>query len=89
MRTFHEAFPKVALELKVTRHPFSFLGDADGAALDALTLKREGTWKDRLLDYCGGNPHVRDQAMAGMCTAGTPWVPTGAGKVTLHYGTAP
>ena len=71
MATFHEEHPSVALELRVTRHPFSFLGDHDGEMLDRLTLKREGIWKDRLLDYTGGNAEMRDQAMAGMKHAGS------------------
>ena len=54
MATFHEEHPTVALELHVTRHPFSFLGDNDGEVLDQLTLKQKGIWKDRLLDYTGG-----------------------------------
>ena len=70
MAAFHEAHPTVALELRVTRHPFSFISDYDGDALDRMTLKREGTWKDRLLDYTGGNEHARDAAMAGMKQAG-------------------
>ena len=63
--------PTVAIELQVTRHPFSFIGDHDGEALDGLVLKREGTWKERLLDYVGGNEAMRDQAMAGMRLAGS------------------
>ena len=70
MAAFHEEHPDVALELQVTRHPFSFLGDYDGEALDQLVLKKEGTWRDRLLDYTGGDAHKRDQAMAGMQYAG-------------------
>ena len=61
----------MALELRVTRHPFSFIGDQDQSC-DALNLKRQGTWKDRLLDYTGGNPYLRDQAMEGMKQAGKP-----------------
>ena len=37
-----------------------------------LGLKRRGTWKERLLDYTGGNEQLRDQAMAGMKQAGKP-----------------
>jgi len=61
----------VAIELRVTRHPFSFIGDQDQSC-DALHLKRQGTWKDRLLDYTGGDPRLRDQVMAGMKEAGKP-----------------
>ena len=60
----------VALQLHVTRHPFSFIGDADGKRLDAIKLKKKGTWKDRLLDYTHGDEQLRDQAMAGMRLAG-------------------
>lgn len=62
----------MALELRVTRHPFSFLSDLEGAARDRLQLKAEGTWHERLLDYTHGDEHLRDQAMAGMIMAGRP-----------------
>lgn len=45
MAAFHEEHPDVALSLHVTRHPFSFISDHDGAMLDSLTLKKSGTWK--------------------------------------------
>ena len=61
----------MAIELRVRRHPFSFIGDQDQSC-DALHLKRQGTWKERLLDYTGGDPRLRDQAMAGMKEAGRP-----------------
>jgi len=71
MAIFHEEHPTVALELTVTRHPFSFLSDYDGEMLDALTLKKRGTWKERLLDYTHGDENARDMAMAGMKHAGS------------------
>ena len=50
---------------QVTRHPFSFISDYEGAALDLLHLKKEGTWYERLLDYTHGDKALREQAMAG------------------------
>ena len=38
--------------------------------LDALTLKTEGIWYDRLLDYTGGDTRARDMACAGLAEAG-------------------
>ena len=73
MKAFHEGHPDVALELQVTRHPFSFIGDLDERQIEAgSSLKKKGTWRDRLLDYTGGNEHMRDQAMMGMIQAGKP-----------------
>ena len=63
MATFHEEHPRVALELRVRRHPFSFIGDQDQTR-DDYGLKREGTWKERLLDYFGGDAERRDQVRA-------------------------
>ena len=52
MKAFHEGHPDVALELQVTRHPFSFIGDLDERQIEAgSSLKKKGTWRDRLLDY--------------------------------------
>jgi len=49
----------VALQLNVTRHPYSFLGDSQSA-----TGKRHemATWHDGLLGYVGGDERRRDEA---------------------------
>ena len=41
MTAFHEAHKTVALELRVTRHPFSFIGDYDGDTLGYVVTYRK------------------------------------------------
>jgi len=62
----------VALQLNVTRHPYSFIGDARGpSGPGGLSGVGNGnkpteTWHDALLGYMGGDPTRRDAAEAGM-----------------------
>lgn len=64
---FHAAHPNVALQIDVTRHPYSFLGDSV-----STTGRRDqiSTWHDGLLGYVGGDPAARDRAEEGMRAQG-------------------
>ena len=53
----------------MTRHPFSFLSDM-APTDDNANLKRRGIWRERLLDYTGGDERARDMAVAGLRAAG-------------------
>lgn len=71
---FHAAHPDVALELNVTRHPYSFIGDsrepAGPGGLQGASSKPTETWHDALLGYMGGDPAARAQAEAAMRAQG-------------------
>lgn len=57
------------MELNVTRHPYSFIGDSRGSSgggLAGADAKLSQTWHDALLTYMGNDPHARDMAEAGM-----------------------
>lgn len=65
----------MALELNVTRHPYSFIGDSrepqgPGGLKGSDGSPPTETWHDALLGYMGGNPIARDQAEAGMRAQG-------------------
>jgi len=64
----------VALELNVTRHPYSFIGDAraDAGGMPGYQkgVPPKETWHDALLGYMGGDPVARAQAEAGMLAQG-------------------
>lgn len=55
--------PDVAVSLDVTRHPYSFLGDAAPGTSKGL---RPGTWHESLLQYVGGDPAAREHIEAAM-----------------------
>jgi len=59
LAAFHEEHPTVAVELNVTRKPYSFLGQQP-LDKDEMRLKRKGIWHERLMDYTG-DPASRDQ----------------------------
>ena len=62
----------LALEPAGTASGFSgwLHSQARAADDDSANLKRKGIWHERLLDYTGGNEHMRDQAEAGLTQAG-------------------
>jgi len=60
---FHSAHPDMALELNVTRYPYSFIGNDK-------PKKERSTWHEGLLRYCNNDPDVRDQAEIGMSKLG-------------------
>lgn len=51
MDLFHAKNPKVAVQLNVKRHPYSFNGDSPPSN---TPQGEEKTWHDGLLPYCGG-----------------------------------
>ena len=51
----------VALQINVTRHPYSFLGDSKSAS---GRRHETSTWHDGLLGYVGGDEKARDSAEA-------------------------
>ena len=65
---FHASYPDVILEMNVTRHPYSFLGDQRSGAgsLAGYDAPLTQTWHDALLGYMGNNPVARDQAERAM-----------------------
>eukprot|EP01051_Picozoa_sp_SAG22_P022272 SAG22_NODE_5275_length_1048_cov_1.418335_2_plen_268_part_01 len=71
MRGFHERHADVALQLNVTRHPYSFIGGSKGHQSPGGLRGHDGgppaeTWHDTLLSYMGGDPARREAAEAGM-----------------------
>lgn len=60
----------MALELNVTRHPYSFIGDSRESqgpgGLQGAGAPVTETWHDALLGYMGGDPVRRMQAEEGM-----------------------
>ena len=81
---FHKTHPTTALELNVTRHPYSFIGDSRGedagGGLKGASDGQLSTWHDALLGYMGGNPAAREQAELGMLAQGK------AAGITFDYG---
>lgn len=78
---FHAAHPDVALEINVTRHPYSFIGDQKGGGgMPGAGAELTQTWHDALLGYMGGDAHARDNAERGMMALGA-----GAG-ISFDYG---
>ena len=64
----------MALELNVTRYPFSFVGDSRGGG-GSLKGADDGdqlteTWHDALLGYMGNSHAARRQAEEGMRAQG-------------------
>ena len=74
LESFHAQHPDVALELNVTRHPYSFIGDSKASegpgGLKGFDAPVTETWHDALLGYMGGDPRARAQAEAGMLAQG-------------------
>ena len=78
---FYRSYPNVALQVNVTRHPYSFIGDSkasDGAKSGGLQgVDKDGkesepteTWHDGLLGYMGGSHTARDSAEKQMAQLG-------------------
>lgn len=65
IQQFHDLHPEVALQLNVTRRPYSFLGDADQKA-GRSSLRSGGTWHEGLIDYTGGSEERAFQAEKGL-----------------------
>lgn len=74
LESFHTHHPDVALELNVTRHPYSFIGDSKSpqgpGGLKGFGAPVTETWHDALLGYMGDDPRARAQAEAGMLAQG-------------------
>jgi hypothetical protein len=79
---FHRSYPDVVLELNVTRHPYSFIGDQRGGtgSLAGHDAPLTQTWHDALLGYMGNNPMAREQAERGMA------VQAASAGIQLDYG---
>lgn len=74
MERFHMMHPDVALQINVTRWPYSFIGD-DRSGGSSLAGSSEGaelkeTWHDALLGYMGNDPAKRDGAERSMAAQG-------------------
>ena len=69
---FHATYPDVILELNVSRHPYSFLGDqrSGTGSMAGYDAPLTQTWHDALLGYMGNNPVARDQAERAMAVQG-------------------
>jgi hypothetical protein len=69
---FHATYPDVILELNVSRHPYSFLGDqrSGTGSMAGYDAPLTQTWHDALLGYMGNNPVARDQAESAMAIQG-------------------
>ena len=61
---FHDKFPDTALQVNVTRVPYSFLGDSRSGG--HLRSGGAATWHDGLVDYTGGTERGALQAEAGL-----------------------
>lgn len=77
MDAFHKRHADTALLLNVTRHPYSFLGDArggrgrSGGLAGAGTPEgKEPTWHESLLGYFGGSDEERTRAEEQMRSLG-------------------
>lgn len=73
MQRFHKAHPDAALQINVTRWPYSFIGDdrsghSSLAGSDGAELTE--TWHDALLGYMGNDPTKRDGAERSMAAQG-------------------
>ena len=68
IEAFHELHPETAVEVNVTRHPYSFLGDSrtSGGGLPGADAPLSQTWHDALLGYMNNDPRARDMAEASM-----------------------
>jgi hypothetical protein len=74
MERFHAAHPDAALQINVTRWPYSFIG-ADRSGRSSLAGSADGaglkeTWHDALLGYMGNDPVKRDGAERSMAAQG-------------------
>ena len=93
---FHDRFPDTALQLNVTRYPYSFLGDSKGGG--HLRSGGEATWHDGLIDYTGGTEAGALRAEAGLQQLGgaanikfrfdvkTDWQPIDSQRLLLWAG---
>ena len=61
LRRFHEQFPDAALQINVTRHPYSFVGDTQVPGREM-----EGSWHKGLIAYSGGSEARALQAEQGL-----------------------
>jgi len=94
---FHDKHPGVAMQLNVTRHPYSFLGDRDQSKGQS-SLRSGGTWHEGLIDYTGGSEGKARQAEDGLSTLGaaagikfrfdvkTDWQPIDSQRILLWAG---
>lgn len=64
MRRFHKENPSLALQVNVSRYPYSFIGDdhGGGRSLAGADDGLKESWHDALLGYMGNDPRRRDQA---------------------------
>lgn len=74
LEAFHDKHPDSALELNVTRHPYSFIGDSRGPSgpggLAGAGGALKETWHDALLGYMNNDPNARDAVERGMYEQG-------------------
>lgn len=66
IRRFHTAHPRVALQVNVRRHPYSFLGDSQSAS---GKRHKPSTWHESLLGYAGSETR-RNEAERGLLMQG-------------------
>merc|ERR1712232_43956 len=69
LELFHEEQSSVGLSVNVKRHPYSFLGGQRHPTPGSLAGSwveegQEPTWHECLLDYLGGDVHVREATEA-------------------------
>lgn len=67
IRQFHAGHPRIALQINVTRRPYSFLGDSKSESGKRHKLS---TWHEGLLGYVGGDEARRDEAERGLQAQG-------------------
>ena len=84
----------MALQLNVTRHPYSFLGDSDQSKRGS-SLRSGGTWHEGLIDYVGGSEQRAFAAEKGLRNLGaaaginfrfdvkTDWQPINSQRILL------
>lgn len=93
---FHQLFPDTALQVNVTRHPYSFLGDSKSGGF--LRSGGAATWHDGLVDYTGGTEAGARKAEAALSHLGraakidfrfdvrTDWQPVDSQRLLLWAG---
>lgn len=93
---FHQRFPDTALQVNVSRHPYSFLGDSKSGGF--LRSGGAATWHDGLVDYTGGTEAGARQAEAVLSRLGatanikfrfdvrTDWQPVDSQRLLLWAG---
>mmetsp|Transcript_52485 Transcript_52485/g.130576 ORF Transcript_52485/g.130576 Transcript_52485/m.130576 type:complete len:263 (+) Transcript_52485:237-1025(+) len=97
LKSFHDRNPGFAMQVNVTRHPYSFIGDTDTSKGYQGGL-RSGTWHTGLMDYTDGTEAGALAAEAGLQQVGgeagirfdfgvrTDWQPMNSQRLLLWAG---